>query len=176
MRIIETNLYLFNELNEEAKEKAISNNSDINVNFNWWQSSYEDAENVWLKIASFNTESKDITGNFLNNTSAYEVAIKIIKEHGEDCETHKTAQTFITDYDNLVCRHSDKINTEIVSEENNDLFDSECDDLESEFLKDLLQDYLIILKNECEYLQSNEAIKETLIANENEFTIDGENY
>ena len=40
MRIIETNVYEFDELSEEGKEKAISNLSDINVDFEWYEDDY----------------------------------------------------------------------------------------------------------------------------------------
>ena len=46
-------------------------------------------------------------------------------------------------------------------------------DLENEFLQSLLEDYSIMLQNESEYLQSAEAIRETIEANEYEFTEDG---
>ena len=43
-------------------------------------------------------------------------------------------------------------------------------DMENEFLKSLLEDYSIMLQNEYEYLTSEEAIIETIEANEYEFT------
>jgi hypothetical protein len=60
-----------------------------------------------------------------------------------------------------------------VSEDNEQAFDDECDDLENEFKNNLLEEYANILQLECEYLQSEEAIKETIEANEYEFDEDG---
>jgi len=53
MRIKETKLYHFDELSEEAKQKAIEGLSDINTDYEWWESTYEDAENIGLKLTSF---------------------------------------------------------------------------------------------------------------------------
>lgn len=40
MEIIETKVYQFNELSESAKEKAINNLYDLNVDFEWWESEF----------------------------------------------------------------------------------------------------------------------------------------
>ena len=77
MRTIEIKAYLFNELSEEAKEKAVQNLSNINVQFDWWHFIYEDAKNIGLKITSFDLyRNKHANGEFL--LSAAEVAANII--------------------------------------------------------------------------------------------------
>ena len=45
-----------------------------------------------------------------------------------------------------------------------------------EFQRTICEDYLIILQMECEYLTSEEAVIETIEANEYEFTVDGDLY
>jgi len=72
-----------------------------------------------------------------------------------------------------VVKYSDGIDLERVTEDNEQAFDDECDDLENEFKNNLLEEYANILQLECEYLQSEEAIKETIEANEYEFDEDG---
>ncbi len=49
----------------------------------------------------------------------------------------------------------------------------ELENDEDEFLKELLEDYRIILQKEYEYQTSEEAIIGTIEANEYEFTQDG---
>ncbi len=44
------------------------------------------------------------------------------------------------------------------------------------FLNSLIEDYSIILQKESEYLMSNEAIIETIEANEYEFKANGDRY
>ena len=63
--------------------------------------------------------------------------------------------------------------TDVVAEGNEYAFDGAADDLEYMFLHDLLEDYADILQRECDYLQSEEAIIETIKANEFWFTEDG---
>ena len=172
MRTIRIKAYKFEELSDKAKEQAIKDSYDINVNYEWWDSTYEDAERIGLKLDSFDLDRNlHATGDFINGP--LDVAIKIMAEHGEMCETYKTAAAFQLEYADLVEKYSDSVKLDIVAEENEYEFDQEADDLEDEFLKDLLSDYATMLQNESEYLQSEEAISETLISNEYEFTADG---
>jgi hypothetical protein len=126
MRIKEVKLYKFNELSDDAKDKAI--------------------KKLW-----------DIT-----------VANKIITDHGPDCDTFKTAKNYLTELTELREHAND----------DKDLLD-ECDDepdttdIDSEFLKSLLEDYRIILQKEYEYLTGKPAIIEMIEANDYEFTEDG---
>jgi len=172
MKTIEINLYQFSELSEYAKQKAISNLSDINVDSDWWLNTYDDAKEINLKITSFDIDR----GSYVNAQfmqSAYDTANLIILNHGESCETYKTAQTFIQSWNNLVSKYSDGINKNVVAEENEYEFDNEADDLESDFLKSISEDYRIILSNEFDYLTSETAIIETIESNEYYFTEDG---
>jgi len=175
MKTIEIQLYSFDELSASAQQKAIENLSDINVNYNWWESTYEDAENVGLKITGFDLDrNKHASGNFING--AYDTALEIMDQHGENCETYKTAKEFFNFWDEAVKLHSDKITTDKVKEGNEYYFDEYVEDKEYEFLKDILECYANILQNESEYLQSEEAIKETILSNEYDFTEDGSIY
>jgi len=151
MRIKETKLYHFDELSEEAKQKAIEGLSDINTDYEWWESTYEDAENIGLKLTSFGLDrNRHATGEII--TSYPEMAESIISEHGKDCETHKTAKQFLSDRDELVAKYSDGKKTDIVIEDNEVKFDNELDELEDEFLKSILEDYSIILQKDYEHL------------------------
>jgi hypothetical protein len=165
-------LYTFDELSDEAKEKALEECREINCVFDWWDFICDDAETVGLEIDSFDLDRRrHATGKFIE--SAFDCASKIIREHGEICETYKTAKAFLSDWSELVTKYSDGINTEKVCEDNEYEFDQEADELESEFLKSILEDFSIILQNEYEYLYSDEAVRETIEANEYEFTEEG---
>lgn len=165
-------LHTFDELSDEAKEKALQEYRDINFFYDWWDFIYEDSERVGLKIDGFDLDRRrHATGKFIE--SAFECASKIIKEHGETCETYKTAKAFLSDWYELVIKHSDGINTDEVSEDNEYEFDKDADELESDFLKSILEDFSIILQNEYEYLYSDKAVREAIEANEYEFTEEG---
>jgi hypothetical protein len=175
MRIIEIKLFKFEELSKEAQQIAINKNLEINLNYEWWDSIYEDAKNIGLKINGFDLDrNKNCTGNL---SQAFEdICIDIIKNHGEECETYKTAKKYLSKFNNLVTQYSDGIETEKVKEDKEWDFDNDCKNLEIDFLNDILEDYSNILQKEYEYLYSDESIKETLIANEYYFTEEGKIY
>ena len=157
MRTIETTVYTFAELSEQGKQQAINNLSSINIDFDWWQYTYLDAKNVGININNFELDRTiDI-----NLYSHIETAQKILTEHGETCDTYKNAKQFIEDLDKLV------------EGEENEEFCEQKEELEDNFKKALEEDYLKLLRNEYEYRTSNEAIIETIEANEYEFTEDG---
>jgi hypothetical protein len=175
MRTIRVKLYKFDELSAESKQKAINQYLDINVDYNWWNTVYEDAEQAGLKINEFDIDRGSYCkGKFID--SASDCANKIITNHGEQCETFKTATQFISDWTALVKKHSDGITTDKVAEDNEYEFDGEADDLESEFLRSVCEDYRIMLSKEYDYLTSEAAIIESIKSNEYEFTKDGKRY
>jgi hypothetical protein len=175
MKTIEINLYKFSELSEAAKQKALDKLYDINVDHNWWEFTYDDAEDVGLKLTGFDLDRNlHCTGEFYYN--AEECAELILKKHGEMCQTFKTAQQYISDKSELVEKYSDGVQTNIVTEENEYDFDQDCDELENEFLESILEDYAHVLQNEYEYLTSEAAIIETIEANDYDFTENGKLY
>ena len=116
MRTITTTVeaYKFEELSEKAKEKALQKLLNINLDHNWWDSEYEDAANIGLKLTAFKLDrNKHAEGFFCN--SATEVADKIMSEHGNQCETYKTAFNFLNERDTLVRKFSDGINFDVVT-------------------------------------------------------------
>jgi len=165
-RTIRTKVYKFDELNEDAKQKAIEVLSEINVDYDWWQFVYEDAENIGLKIDGFDIDRGSYcNGNF--TISAHEVAANIIRDHGESCDTYKTAQEFLD--------NSNEIQNKYPEMEGPD-YEDEMISNEDAFLNSILEDYRVMLTNEYEYLISDEAIIETIQANEYEFTADGRRF
>jgi len=142
-------VYFIEELTEEAQETAIDEVRDINVNHEWWDFVYEDAKEVGVAITSFDACMNYVKGYFL--VSAKEVAENIINNHGEGCETYKSAQDYMIE-----------IKENGLSEE-----------ADNEFKQDLCEVYRFILRTTFDYLISDSAIKETIIANEYEFTKEG---
>lgn len=169
MKTIEIKLYSFDELSETAKQKAIEGLFDINVSHEWWDCTYEDAKNIGLEIDGFDLDrNRHATGRFL--LSANEVACNILNNHGNLCNTYKTAEKFMEDWQPIF---TDYMNEESENYESSKSED-ELNDLESEFLNDLLEDYSVLLQEESEYLTSEEAIIEAIEANEYDFTEDGD--
>lgn len=157
---IQKTYYKFEELSEEAQEKAIEKLWDLNVNCEWWDCIYDDAARIGLKITGFDLDRGGYCYGKLT-TSAKDCTEKIIKDHGETCDTYILAQQFLADLAAL-------------GDEENDDFDLAAkEDLEIEFERALKEEYLSILRKEYEYLTSEEAIKETIAANEYEFDEEG---
>lgn len=172
MKKVTTILYTFNELNEQAQKKAIEKLSDINVMHDWWESTYDDAKNIGLKLTTFDLDrNKHAKGAFID--SAELCAEEIMEEHGEESNTYKLASTFIDKIKELNARLEKADEQEKGNSEEYYTIQGEGDDLKAEFLSDLLEEYASILQNESEYLQSEQAIKETIEANDYTFEEDG---
>ena len=171
-----TEVYQYGELSEEARQTALEKMYDINVShLEWWESTYEDAGRAHLKISEFDIDRASyVNAEFID--TARVTAEAIVKEHGDHCESYKTAKQFLSDWDKLVEKYSDGIKVDQVSEENEFEFDTEADDLEDELLKSISEDYRIMLSNHYDYLTSEEAIVETIQSNEYEFEADGTQY
>lgn len=162
-------LYSFDELSDEAKEKAINKLSDINVDYEWWDCTFDDAKRIGLKILEFDIDR----GSYCECkvlTSHREIAEAILKEHGKMCETYKTAEAFLKERDGII--DSAQKNEDGEFEDEYEL-DQKLDECEYEFLKSISEDYRIILQKEYEYLTSKEAIIETIKANEYDFDEEG---
>lgn len=167
MRTKCVDVYKLSELPEKVQDKVVFRLYDINVNFNWWESTYEDASNVGIIITGFDIgRGQSCTGDF--GGRALETANKILAEHGEGCETVNTAHKYMADREALL------LNVEVDEDgEYYNATETALSDLDKDFLRAVLEDYRIILSKEYEYLTSEEQIRESIEANEMEFTIDG---
>jgi hypothetical protein len=149
------NLYEFDELSDQAKQRAIVDYWQINLD-DWWDSIYEDAKMIGLKITGFGLDrNRHCTGKAIDD--ALTMAHKIKTEHGFDTPTYELANEFIKDYADL----------------DDDIDANELRDFENEFVNAILEEYSILLQREYEWLTSEEAIIDTLLANEYEFLEDG---
>lgn len=168
MKTISINLYSFNELSKEAQNKALCKLATINVEHEWWDSIYEDAKNIGLEITSFDIDrNRNSQGELTLNT--LEVAQNIINNHGEECGTYKLSKLFLEEHAPVFADYMDENSEGYESAEN----EYKLSDLESGFKNDLLTEYANMLQKECDYLMSDEAIIETIEANEYTFEENG---
>jgi len=150
------NVYEFEELTERQQQKVLDKYYDINVDHDWWEFVYSDAEAIGLKILAFDIGRRwEIDTQTLQKPK--DIALNILESHGKHCDTYKVAKWF------LVNRHTLKKHRRQDGLE-------EC---EMTFEGDLKQEYLRMLEREYNYLTSEEAVKETLIANRYIFTETG---
>ncbi len=156
MKKIITEVFTFDELNDKAKDNARAWAREHTTDYEWWESTYEDAKTIGLEITRFDLDrSRHAKGKLLQ--SAEQVATNILKEHGEVCDTHKLATAFKKDLEDATS-------------------DDAKDIVREDFERDLIEEYSVMLQKESEYIVSDEAIDETIEANEYTFTKDGKRF
>lgn len=167
-------LYRFDELGEDAQQKALEDLWNINVDHGWWDRIYEDAATIGLIITEFDLDnSKRIAGELKEYLLDCCKLIRI--NHGRTTETFATARDYVSKWAVEFSKWKE------TQEDNPDWgpadwiyeFNYESDHIEEEFKKVLLQDYFSMLNKEYEYLTSPEAVKEAILANEYLFTAAG---
>lgn len=157
MRIKEIKLYKYDELSDEAKEKAREWFLEGYESSFDWEYVQEDANNIGLEIMFLRPTGIQGNNEGKFKWDALEVANAIFKEHGNTCETYKTALSYLKQ----------------LQKENDENLSDEREKTERSFLYDLLEDYRIMLEKEVEYQTSKEQVEENILANEYEFTEDG---
>jgi hypothetical protein len=159
MRTLEITAYTFDELSETAKEVAIYNNRDINTCHNWWEWTYQDAENFGIRIRSFDIYYRNISIEF--TLDPLDIANNILNECAPTSDLYSFADVYRSAYNKL--------------DDTGDDTDEKLEELASVFKHALRREYLNILTKELEYLESDEEVIESLMANMYEFTADGNN-
>lgn len=171
MQTVTINIYDFSELSEQAKKKVLADFQYINVQYEWWDSVYEDAANIGLKITSFDTDrGNECCGEF--TLSANEVAQNILNNHGESCDTYTAAKLFFERWQPVFNNYMDPGHVSYESTTVSEVLMT----IEDMFLTELLTCYLNMLKKDLEYRYSEEAITETIEAKDYKFTEDGRQY
>ena len=172
-------LYKFDELSEESQQKALEMLWNINVDYNWWEFIYEDADNIGLTITEFDLgNSKKIEGDL--KEYLLDSCRMIRHNNGKNCNTFKTAQQYLKEYIAAFIKWK---------EENSDdedwahwkpndwlivfKYSDEAREVEKDFTNALLQDYYTMLDKEYDYRTSDEQVKESIEANEYLFHSDG---
>jgi hypothetical protein len=162
-------IFEFNELSESAQEFALDEVRQGNYGYDWWDCTYEDAKTIGLHLTGFGLDrDRHATGNFEDSAEA--CAHLIVDNHGETCETYKTATVYLADRFNTIENAPVDENGELASEYN---LDCDLNDLDAEFLRSILEDYSMQLQRESEYLDSKEHLLEMIDCNGYTFTSTG---
>ena len=179
MREITVKAYKFDELSETAQERALNELRYINVEYDWWEDSYDTIRTAGKLIGL------EIDGIYFDAylyctfDASYEYvrgAAKAVKaEFPQDTELHGIAK----DLQALQKRHFYSLSCDV--REARDMNRYSCfrfgEDYDCEDLGDIIDDFAhwarILLRDEYEYLTSDEAVKETIEANGYEFTEGG---
>ena len=188
--------YEYKELPEEIKEKIIENLRDINVDYDWWDFIIEDQQNQ-LKEYGISKADIQFTGfslqgdglSFTGTVDLIELMDKtgLSKDYPRFYQLTKDeeidASAYLTRIDHRYA-HSKTVRLEV--EYYRYAYDDYADDEElvqqaeqieealNEWRLDKCQEFYRQLEKSFEYLCTEEAVIETIEANEYQFTIDGE--
>ncbi len=164
--------FSFDELSEDKQAMVLNLKYGINIYHDWFDCLYDEAKNLGFKITEFDIDRGSYC-NIVTEEDVDDIMRNILKSHGETCDTFIMATEYWGERDNLVNKYSTQ-KAETVDDDKFDEFDEEETELNEEYKKRLAEEYLSLLRKEYEYLISDEAIKETIEANEYEFTEEGE--
>ena len=189
-------VYKFSELDDDQKEKAIENFRDNNLDYDWWDNTTDDVITIG-KLWGINIDKVYFSGFCSQGDGAcfegsftYEKgSLKAVKDYAsKDTELHNIIERWqgIQRKCFYVIKGSVKQSGHYMHENCTDFdvrFESDfsyadfySDDNE-ETVKEIVRDYMRWiykrLESEYEYLQSDEAIIETIEANDYDFTEDG---
>ena len=166
-KIIETTVYTLEEMPAgKGRRRALAWLAEAVTDDNWWDTTYQDALDVGLKITGFDLYRRGINAEI--ETSAPEVAETITGNHGKDCATFKAAHDYLRELDTV----GPACDAEDGSEERN-TWEAKREEIDGDFLKALRAAYLKMLDDEYEYLQSEEHYIEMAEANDYTFTESG---
>lgn len=185
----------FDKLSDETKQKAIEKNRDINVYYEWYEPIYEDVKRVG-EILGIEIDKIYFSGFWSQGDGACfegvysynKGAHKMIKEYAPKDETlhHLANQLWDLQSENFyklsaTIKHKGmyyhKYCTDIdVYNENDSMYyaDNETAEFVRERLRDFMEWIYNMLEQEYEYITSDEAVAESLKANEYEFNEKGE--
>jgi hypothetical protein len=163
-------LYSFTELSDDAKEKALENMGLCNVDYGWWETVYEDAKSLGIIITESDTYHSTIDGRL--ELSLLESCKVVRNNHGKHCGTYKTAKQYLSEYCSAFVEWLSYQDTE--DEEDWTRLDwfkdfewsEEAEDITKNYRMAMLEEYIVLLREEYEYLTSEKAIIETIEANE----------
>ena len=174
MREITVKAYAFAELSEKAQERALNAFRYTNVEHDWYEYPYDTIRAAGKLIGLDIDMIYCDTDLYCIFDASYEYvrgAVKAVKaEFPQDTELHGIAK----DLQALQKRHFYSLSCNVASQRDTNSYqcfrfgeDYECD------LGDILDDFAhwarILLRDECEWLTSDEAVKEMIEANEYEF-------
>lgn len=198
-RTVSKEIYTFAELSEAAKEKARDWYRSGDLNYEWWDFVFEDAktigalmgieiDNIYFSGFASQGDGAQFVGSYAYKRGALAavkdyapldatlagIAANLQEEQRKNFYALSASVTATGRYSHPNC-------TDISVYDNRDhayngMASEDAADGIAEFLRDFMYWIYKQLETEWDYLNSDEAIDETLTANEYEFTADGEFY
>ena len=180
MREMTVTVYSFNELSDDAKKRALNAFRDINVEYDWWTYGAYDTIRTAGRLLGLDIDRINFdTDSYCIFNADYEYvrgAAKAVKaEFPQDTKLHDVARKL----QDLQKRHFYSLSCAVTKGQSMNYYrcfrfgeDYECEDL-GDIIDDFAHWARILLRDEYEYLTSDEAVQEAIEANEYEFTEEG---
>ncbi len=192
-------IFEFNELTETAQQKAIDNLRDINTDHDWHECTIDDwkdklnaigFENAKISFSGFCSQGDgacfEFEGNGKGNvkklidhlTAAGETKFRRLRKISDWICVDISRNSFGNHYSHSRTRYA-SVGLDGTSRHHHPRIEKLVNELEESIEKlreDLSDDIYSDLEKEHDYLQSDEAIKETIAANGYEFTATGKIY
>ena len=161
MKTIEINVYKLKQLDKQTKEKVIENYRYINVEDTFWYDFIkEDFIRLGLEIRSFDLDRGSFAEIHIDDFE--ETSKSIIKEFGDSVAIKQTAKNYLDKYN--------KIQANFKEDED---IERELEILDEEYQREFEVDILSYLRAEYESDISDEAVIDTIEANDYDFTTEG---
>lgn len=159
--------YKFSELSKAAKQRAIDNQIAFDTEYDWWQQSYQDAqENAGIEIKSFDIDRREID---FQPATRWEDAANAMVHNWGDQEDAEPARQYLQEIDRI--RVVELLSDDI--EEREEDYDGLTP--EERTFRDALHGILLnSLKAEYEYRTSEEYAIEAIEANDRDYNEEGE--
>ncbi|MGV7234642.1 MAG: hypothetical protein ACQ9ET_00145 [Nitrosomonadaceae bacterium] len=189
MRTIETKVFYFEELSKEVQKKVIADNFNINVDDSfWYECVYDDCiqagaiMGIEIDKIYFQMHCQGSGACF---TGEYRYKKGSIKEIKNQYPKSQTLPIIAAELQKLQKKHFYSIVSKVRTVGNNchenstrfETFDQNIDNLNDDEIEDTLRSFMrwiySMLEREYDYLTTNEAIINTIQANEYEFTEQG---
>ena len=167
-------IYKFEELDEPIKEKVIEKNRDINTDYDWYDGDLEFiSEN--LKEHGIEADLKSVEFDIYRGEFSFKVTDINIKKFLEQNDKKLLATLLLNKKLNvgeIYLNNENSLSVDTDEEYDEAILEGIQEQI-TDFLKDKRREYLKMVRESYDYLCSDEAIKETIEANEYDFLKDG---
>ncbi|KKN14036.1 hypothetical protein LCGC14_1000320 [marine sediment metagenome] len=197
--IVETKVYKFDELSDEAKQTALDGLRENCHDYEWWDYIFEDAkeigklvgidiDNIYFSGFSSKGDGACFEGNYGYKTGSVKAVLQYAPQ---DEELHRITEELLALQKKCLyqirasVKQSGHYNHRFCTDFSVD-FESHATGIDyynkgvEEAIIEVLRDYMHWIYKQLEtqndYMMSDEAIKETIEANKYEFIVDGELY
>ena len=179
MREMTVTVYSFAELSDDAKERAINAFRDVNVEYNWWTDTYDMIRTAGKLLGLDIGQIHFDTDSYCTFDASYEYVRGAVKAVRNEFPWVDDLCKVAKDLQDLQRRHFYSLSCTVTGGRSANRYECFrfCEDYECEDLGDIIDDFAhwawVLLRDEYEWLVSDDAVREMIEANEYEFTEEG---